>query len=105
MAGHVGVPGVRMDQVHIARGRRHRQANRQGGQGRVRLCDRGRRSVSGRSGPVATEGVHVHLDQLAQLADEVVEVDPGAAVDVRREFSGRDGGMHLGDLTGRSGTR
>lgn len=48
-----------------------------------------------------------HTDKVAsaQLAGEVVDVDPGAAVDVRREFSGRDGGMHVGDLSGRSGTR
>jgi hypothetical protein len=61
--------------------------------------------VSGRPWPVGAERVHVHLDQLPQFSDEIFDVDSGAAVDVRRELSGQDGGMHLGNLTGRPRTR
>ena len=43
---------------------------------------------------VVAEAVHVDVDQLAELADQVVDVDPRPAVDVRREFSGQDRGMH-----------
>ena len=65
----------------------------------------GRRPMADRAGPVVAEAVHVDVDQLAQLADQVLDVNTGPSVDVGREFSGQDRGMHVGNLsspTGRS---
>ena len=49
--------------------------------------------------PVVTEAVHVDVDQLAEFTDQVLDMDPGPSVDVRREFTGQDRGMHDGNLS------
>ena len=50
--------------------------------------------------PVAglAEAVDVDVDQLAELADEVLDVDPGAAVDVRRVLPGEQSDAHDGNV-------
>src|SRR5438477_385240 len=40
------------------------------------------------------EAAHLDLDELAQLAGQVVDVDPSAAVHVGRELIGEDQGPH-----------
>ena len=67
------------------------------------------RSGSGRwpcaAGPVVAEAMHVDIDQFAEFADQVFDVNTGPSVDVRREFSGQDRGMHDGNLSSPPGSR
>ena len=62
------------------------------GQGMCRLV--GAHSPTLLVGGRAGEAAHLDLDELAQLAGQVVDVDPGAAVHVRRELVGQDQGPH-----------
>ena len=94
VAGKVRVPGVGMNEVDVATGGRHRQVDRQGGQRGVGPGDVGRGLMPGGAWAVVAEGVDVDVDQLAQLAHQVIDVDAGAAVDVGRELSGEDRGTH-----------
>ena len=61
------------------------------------------RSGAGRwpagAGPVIAEAMHVDVDQLAEFADQVFDMNTGPSVDIRREFTGQDRGMHDGNLS------
>jgi len=43
--------------------------------------------------------MHVHVDELAKFADQVLDMDAGATVDIGRKLSGQDRGMHAGEST------
>ena len=97
VAGHVGVPGVRVHQVRALAAGDHRQV---GARGRAA---RGWPSASAaghavrrdaRLVPRRAHAVHPHVDQTAQLPGEVLDVDPGAAVDLGRVLPGEQVDAH-----------
>ncbi len=50
----------------------------------------------------APEAPHVDVDQRTEVAGQLVDVDSGSAVDLRREFVRQDEGAHAPRLPGRS---
>ncbi len=44
------------------------------------------------------EGADVERDELAQVARQLADVDPGTAVDLRRELVGQDERAHASSL-------
>ncbi len=93
----VRVPGVGVDEVGVAHGGGHRQVDRRGAQraqlGRVPV-ERGPRLVAGRAAAVGAPGVHVEVDEPAQMRAELSDVDPRPAVDVGRELAGQQRHAH-----------
>ena len=55
--------------------------------------------MTGRAGSVVAEAVHVDIDEFVEFADQVLDVDTGPSIDVGREFTGQDRGMHVGNLS------
>ena len=106
VAGHVGVPRVRVQHVDVGTGvdrRRHRDV---GGE----HLERGVRTgepllllgVRHRAVPRLAHAVHVDVDQLAELTDQEVDVHAGSAVHVGRELAGEDGCAHGTNLVDRA---
>ena len=90
VAGQVGVPGVRVDQVDLGYGRDHRQVGAEDPQGRVgagRIVLR----MGGGTLPRLAHALHVDVDQLAQLGHQLGHVHAGAAVDRGRILPGQQG--------------
>ena len=92
--GEVGVPGVRVQQVHPLAGGHHRQGDAHGlqrgvgpGQGLGHLMGVG---VGARGSPA----LHVDVDELAQLAREVLDVNAGTAVGLRGPFPCQQSDSH-----------
>src|ERR1022692_506328 len=105
MAAQVGVPGVGMHQAGGCGGGRHRQV----GGDCLQCLVRARQAVpwlmGDSPGPVGALAVHGQGDQAAELAGQVLDVNSGSAVHIRRvfprqqrhrEFSPRTGGGHSG---------
>jgi hypothetical protein len=55
--------------------------------------------VADRARSVVSEAVHVDVDEFAEFTNQVLDMNPGPSVDIRREFTGQDGGMHDGNLS------
>jgi hypothetical protein len=55
--------------------------------------------MPGRARPVVAEAVHVDVDESAQFADQVLDVDAGTAVNIGGELSGQNRGMHAREST------
>ncbi len=96
MPAEVGVPRVRVHDVGLLdRGRGgHLQVDAQGLEGEVRAVQLGRGPERGGPVAVGAEAGDLDVDQRAQLPDEEVHVDPGAAVDLRRELPGQQRNSH-----------
>jgi hypothetical protein len=80
MAGQVGVPGVRVHDVAVARGRGDAQVHAQRLKCLVRMRELGIGGVRVRIGPRTAEAVDVDVCQPAQLTGEVLDVHTRAAV-------------------------
>ena len=85
VAGEVGVPRVRVDEVARPDGRRHLQVGGEDAQHRVGAGETGVvLGVGDGAGPGRAEAVHVDVDEARQLPGQEVDVDAGAAVDLGR---------------------
>ena len=96
VAGHVRVPGVAVDQVAVGDATRHREVGAQRLQRGVRLGELGRRPVCTgarvRSWP---ETVHLDVRRARRSSrGQVLDVDAGAAVHLRRELAGQQADTH-----------
>jgi hypothetical protein len=80
----------------------HLQIDAHGAQGRVGVGEPGRVAICehARFGARRTEAVHPDIGQRTQLRGQVLHVDPGTAVDLRRIFAGHQVDAHGPDLTG-----
>ena len=85
--GEIRVPRVRVDELCAVHARGHREIDGHRLEGRV-AAHRVPRPVRLRFGAVRAEAVNRQVDEIAQLAREVLDVNAGAAVDLRREFAG-----------------
>ena len=110
-AGEVRVPRVRMDDVGPHRVGQHADVAREGFDHRAQPRVDLRGVVSGAvpaDAPViavlgvAPEAPHVDIDERTKVASQLVDVDPGPAVDLRRELVREDQGAHAPRLPGRS---
>ena len=92
VAGQVGVPGVRMDQIHLRNGCHHGEIgpeHPEGSVGPFRIV----LGVRGRALARLAHALDVDIDELAQLRHQLGDVHAGAAVDRGRILPGqqRDG--------------
>ena len=104
MAGQVRVPGVGVHQVRRGRRGRHGQVHGNRGQRRIRARQPVPGLVGDCSGPVGALAVHGQADQAAELAGQVLDVHPGAAVHVRRILPGQQRYRESRAVGGHSGT-
>ena len=94
VATHVRVPGVGVQHVGVGRDRgRHGQVSSQHPQGGVRLRWPGLRVCDGAVAGFA-HAVHVDVDELLKLRDELGHVDPGTAVDGWRVLTSQQRQFH-----------
>ena len=106
-AGEVRVPGVHVDDVRVDRVGDHRHVPRQRSEQRPQPlvgCLKGMRCWIAADPPAIgllgerPEGADVELDELAQVARQLADVDPGTTVDLRRELVRQDERAHAGSL-------
>src|SRR5215218_3124103 len=97
MAGEIGVPGVTVDEVGSRRGS-HQQVDGDGLESRVRVGQCGPRLVGVGAVAWRAEAAYLDVDQALELPHEVLDMDAGAAVDVRRILACHHGCPHRGIL-------
>src|SRR6476659_6880397 len=49
--------------------------------------------------------MHVDVDEFAEFTDQVLDMNTGPSIDIRREFTGQDRGMHERNLSSPPGLR
>ena len=98
VAGEVRVPGVRVQDVGVARRGRHRQVGRHGEQGGIRADLEQRRAGEVREDTRLlaglAEAMHLDVDQPAKLTREVLDMHPGPAVDLGWVLAGEERNSH-----------
>ena len=75
VTGEVGVPGVGVDHVAVARRTSDRQVDREGLQGGVCVGQFGGGAVAGGAVARVAPGVNGQVDEASQLAGQEVDVD------------------------------
>ena len=94
MASQVGIPGVGMDQVEVVGQRTdHRQVGAEHAQRRVGALGK----VLGVGGGTFTRlahALHIDVDEVAQLGDELGHVDAGAAINAGWVLPGENRDLH-----------
>ena len=92
MAAEVRVPGMGVHDVRARGPGGHLQIDAHRAEGGVGTVEARRFGVGGDAGFVAggTETVHPDVGEPAQVAGQVLDVHPGATVDLRRVLAGQD---------------
>ena len=116
-AAEVRVPGVAVDDVSVDRVGHEGEIAVEGAEEGAQRLGRGIQPESGRIAPylqrrpgliLLAERPDVDVDEPGQLTYQVLDVNAGAAVDVRRVLVGQDEGLHrdsLAETTGRQRDR
>ncbi len=94
VATEVRVPGVRVHDVGAVELGRHREVDRHRLQRRAGATEGVPRGEGERTGARRAEAADLEVDQLRELARQVLDVHPGAAVHVRRVFAREEHGLH-----------
>ncbi len=94
MSGEVGVPRVRMQEIHARGIADHLQIDRQGLQGRVGVSEGSRDLMRCGVGARWSEALHRHVYQGAKMRDKFAYVHSGAPVNIRGPLAGQDGNLH-----------
>ena len=94
MPGKVGVPGVRMHEIDFRDGHRHLQIDAESLNGLVGSMQRSWHWVRSGVDAMPSEAVHIHGGESAKLMHELIDVDAGAAVDLRWPFASQNSNAH-----------
>ena len=94
MTAEVRVPRVRVHDVGVAEVRRHREVDGDRLQSRACAGELVPRCECERARARRAEAANLELDQLRELACQVLDVHARAAVHVRRIFAGEEHGFH-----------
>lgn len=100
MAGEVGVPGVRVDELAAFEGGGDGEVHGEGAQRVVGAVEHGPGAVAYDAAPGAlAPAVHVQLGEGPQLPGEELDMDARPAVHVRRVLPGQQSNSHTEPLS------
>ena len=94
VAGEIGVPGVRVQQIHACGVAHHLKIDPEGLKRGIGASEIRGHGMCLRVWSRRAEAVHVDVDEWSQMGGQLTHVDARAPVDIGRPFAGEEADLH-----------